>query len=431
MRLFQNQTIKRVANTTPIHEPYKALYQNKDKFVILVTGGRGSGKSFEVSRFIERLTFMLGHTILYSRYTMTSATKSVIPAVRDKIDRDGTGKYFHITSDTITNKLTGSNIIFTGIRTSSGQESAKLKSIERLSVFVCDEAEEWASGSDYEKLLLSVRQKGVQNMVIVIMNPSNTNHFIYTKYIKDTHKIEYFDGVPVQISTHPNVLHIHTSYLDNLPYLEDNFIREVEEMKINDPDKYAHIVMGRWIDSAEGAVFKNYEIVEQIPFDVEKKAIGLDFGYSNDPSAAVLCAMKGDCLYMDELFYSTAMLSRDYIQILKNYRMPVIADSADPRLIEEIKRGSVNIHAVEKGAGSVLAGIQKMQELKLCVTKRSENLIYELQNYVWDKSRIGEYINKPIDANNHAIDAVRYYVLDRVLGRSKKNKRRDYRGIFP
>ncbi|MBO5387639.1 MAG: phage terminase large subunit [Lachnospiraceae bacterium] len=419
------------------HEVYYPMYTNEDKFIILVTGGRGSGKSFGTSSFIERLTFdynpdyngnKVVHNVLYCRYTMTSAHISVIPEFLDKIELDGTSAYFKPTKTDVQNLVTGSRIMFRGIKTSSGNQTAKLKSIHGVTVFVCDEAEEWTSEEEYDKIMLSIRQKGLKNLVIIIMNPTDSNHMIYQKYIKDTHKIEYFDGVPVQISTHPNVLHIHTTYLDNLEHLSDEFLREMEDMKQNNPEKYAHIAMGQWSDVAEGAVFKKWGIVDEFPQWCKKVAIGLDFGYSHDPTAAVRCGIIDNRIYLDEIDYRTGLLASDIIKKLRPYNLKVIADSADPRLIQEIHNGGVRIYPVEKGAGSIIAGIEKMKEYEIYVTKRSYNLQNELRNYIWAKDKDGRYINEPEDHDNHLADAARYYVLGELLGKIQAPK--NYTNVF-
>lgn len=419
----------------PIYNP---LYLDKEHFIILVTGGRGSGKSFNVAAFIERLTFELTkadrivHNILYTRYTMISAAISVIPEFQEKIEIDGTSKYFSVKKADVVNKMTGSRIMFRGIKTSSGNQTAKLKSIHGITTFVCDEAEEWTSEDDYDKIMLSIRQKGIQNRIIIIMNPTDSNHFIYRKYIENTHKVVNYDGVPVQISTHPNVLHIHTTYLDNVEHLSEQFIKEVEDMKQNDPEKYAHIVMGQWADVAEGAVFKKWGIVDEFPTNAKKQAIGLDFGYAQDPSAAVRCGIVDNRIYLDELFYQKGMLARDLVRELKPYNLHVIADSADPRLIQEISLGGIIIYPVQKGAGSILAGIDKMQSMEIYVTRRSYNLQNEFRNYIWAKDKDGKYINEPEDHDNHGIDASRYYVLGQLLGKIMKPRvvSKDDLGIF-
>lgn len=413
---------------------YHPLYTDTDKFIILVTGGRGSGKSFNASTFIERLTFEMTeaekivHQILYTRYTMVSAGMSIIPEMMEKIELDGTTKYFKTTKTDIANKMTKSRIMFRGIKTSSGNQTAKLKSIQGITTFVCDEAEEWTNEEEFDKIMLSIRKKGIQNRIIIIMNPCDSNHFIYKKYIEKTHKFVEIDGVQVQISTHPNVLHIHTTYFDNLENLSPEFLKEVEDMKANNPEKYAHVVIGRWADVAEGAVFKKWGIVKEFPRECKKVGIGQDFGFTNDPSAAVRCGIIDNRLYVDELFYETDMLSSAIANRLKPFSMKVFADSQDPRLIQEIKNRGVNIYPVDKFPGSIKAGIDKIKDMEFFVTERSYNLITELRKYVWDKDKDGNYINEPVDEYNHLMDAIRYYVLGCLLGRILKPK--DLTGIF-
>ncbi len=415
-------------------ENYHPLYEDKEKFIILITGGRGSGKSFNASTFIERLTFEMTeaekivHQILYTRYTMVSAGMSIIPEMMEKIDLDGTTKYFKTTKTDIVNKMTKSRIMFRGIKTSSGNQTAKLKSIQGITTFVCDEAEEWTNEEEFDKIMLSIRKKGIQNRIIIIMNPCDSNHFIYQKYIEKTHKLVEIDGVQVQISTHPNVLHIHTTYFDNLENLSPEFLKEVGDMKVNNPEKYAHVVIGQWADVAEGAVFKKWGIVKEFPRECKKVGIGQDFGFTNDPSAAVRCGIIDNRLYVDELFYETDMLSSAIANRLKPFSMKVFADSQDPRLIQEIKNRGVNIYPVDKFPGSIKAGIDKIKDMEFFVTERSYNLITELRQYVWDKDKDGNYINEPVDEYNHLMDAIRYYVLGCLLGRILKPK--DLTGIF-
>lgn len=428
------------------HKIYYPLYTDKDHFIILVTGGRGSGKSFGIATFIERLTFELKrkgvddkevgklvHNILYSRYTMVSAAMSVIPEFMEKVEADGTAKYFHVTRTDVVNRMTGSKIMFRGLRTSSGNQTARLKSIHGITTFVCDEAEEWTSEREFETIAYSIRQPGIQNRIIVMMNPTDSNHFIYQRYIKDTHRIEYFDGVPVQISTHPQVLHIHTTYLDNAEHLSEEFIKSAEQMKVNDPERYAHIFMGQWADVAEGAVFKKWGVVKEFPRQCRKVALGLDFGYTNDPSACVKCGIIDNDLYLDECFYQTGMGVTDLAEALKKEGLFVYSDSADPRLVQEIANRGVIIYPVAKPAGSVVAGIERIKDFdNIFITERSYNLQNELRNYVWAKDKDGNYINYPEDHDNHIVDAARYYIGGHILGQIVKPRsvNADEIGIF-
>ena len=415
-------------------EIYHPLYTDTDKFIILITGGRGSGKSFNASTFIERLTFEMTeagkivHQVLYTRYTMVSAGMSIIPEMMEKIELDGTTKYFKTTKTDIVNKMTNSRIMFRGIKTSSGNQTAKLKSIQGITTFVCDEAEEWTNEEEFDKIMLSIRKKGIQNRIIIIMNPCDSNHFIYKKYIENTHKLVEIDGVQVQVSTHPNVLHIHTTYFDNLENLSPEFLREVQEMKESNPEKYAHVVICRWADVAEGAVFKKWGIVKEFPQWAKKVAIGQDFGYTTDVSAAVKCGIVDNALYVDELCYQSGMLTNALADKVRPYGLKVFAESADPRLVDEIKLRGVNIYGVDKSGPSIKAGIDKILSMDLYVTERSYNLMKELRTYVWDKDKDGNYINEPVDKDNHLMDAIRYYVLGCLLGKILKPK--DLTGIF-
>lgn len=415
------------------------LYEDTEHPIILITGGRASGKSSEISDFIPRLTFEYNaeekkaHQVLYCRYTMVSAAISIIPEVLDKIEKDEISGYFKATKTDIVNKMTGSRIMFRGIHTSSGNQTAKLKSIQGVTTFVCDEAEEWTSYDEFEKIYLSMREKGMNIRAIIIMNPADTNHWVYEKYIKDTHKIEMFDGVPVQISTHPDVLHIHTSYLDNKEFLSETFIKAAEEMKRSDPDRYAHVFMGRWDDVAEGAVFKKWSIVDEFPEECKHQGLGMDFGYFPDPTAVVRCGIIGNKLYIDEVGWGNGWHAPQAAECLnKHPDLFTYAECADERFAKDIANLGPILYRVQKGAGSIMAGINKMLEYEICVTKRSTHIHHELRNYVWAKDIFGKYINLPEDHDNHGIDAVRYYVNGNILGHILKPRAttKEELGIF-
>ena len=213
--------------------------------------------------------------------------------------------------------------------------------------------------------------------------------------------------------------HFITTYKDN-PFLEQVVIDEIESYKDTNPSLWR--IYGLGLQAiVEGVIFDNWEEVEEFPEYAKHQTLGLDFGYQNDPTACVRCGMIGDELYLDELFYETKLTASQIVERLLPWKdYDVIADSADPRLIQEIFNGGILIYPVIKGAGSIMAGIMKMKEFKIKVTQRSVNLIKELKNYTYQQDREGNWLNKPIDAYNHAIDASRYYVLGEVLGKVSK-----------
>jgi phage terminase large subunit len=221
--------------------------------------------------------------------------------------------------------------------------------------------------------------------------------------------------------------HFVSTYKDN-PFLEDAVVAEIESLREKNDSLWQVYGLGMQA-LVEGLIFRNVEEVEEFPPWCQKVAVGLDFGYTNDPSAAVKCGIVDDYLYLDELFYQTGMLAADLIAALKPHsRYKVISDSADPRLIQEIRNGGINIHPALKGAGSVLAGINGMLERKIRVTERSYNLLREFRRYAYAQDKEGRWLNLPVDGFDHGIDGVRYYVNDVLLGRNRRPK--DYAAIF-
>lgn len=215
--------------------------------------------------------------------------------------------------------------------------------------------------------------------------------------------------------------HFITTYKDN-PFLEQKVIDEIESLQWKNPSLWR--VYGLGLQAIiEGLIFENVEYVDEIPFFAKKKAwIGMDLGYTNDPTAIVEVCLYDDTIYIDEIRYQTKMLSSDIIESLKQKnriekrQYKVISESADPRLIDEVYNAGIDIHPVKKFGGSIMAGIQKMQEFKIKVTKRSTNIRKEFNNYTYRQDKEGKWLNEPIDAWNHGLDAIRYVILEEVLG---------------
>lgn len=374
-----------------INSKFKELYTTKNRYIIL-TGGRGSGKSFSISDFILRLTFEVGHTILFTRYTLTSANISIIPEFVEKIEMLSLENAFEVTKDIITNKLTNSKIIFRGIKTSTGNQTANLKSIQGVTTWILDEAEELVDETIFDKIDDSIREKNLQNRVILILNPTTQQHWIYKRF--------YEKG------TQENATYIHTTYLDNLDNISQSFIDKAEKIKAANYELYKHRYLGVWLDKAEGVVFENWRIGH---FDESQQVIfGQDYGFSNDPTTLVKIAVdkKNKIIYCDELFYKSGLSTNQIFELNTNYagRGLIIGDSAEPRLIDELKHRGCNIKPAEKGQGSVSAGILAMLDYEIVITPNSYNLQKELRNYVWLDS--GSKL--VVDDFNHCIDAIRY-----------------------
>ncbi len=213
--------------------------------------------------------------------------------------------------------------------------------------------------------------------------------------------------------------HFISTYKDN-PFLEQNIIDEIESLQ--NKNKSLWQVYGLGLQAIiEGLVFDTFNIVDEIPAHVKKRFYGLDFGYTQDPTAIGEVGISQDKkeIWIDEQCYRTHMLTKDIISELKRIdprQRPIWSESADPRLIDEIHNAGFNIHPVKKFKGSVEAGIDTMKGLTINVTRRSSNMIKEFKNYTYIQDKNGKWLNEPIDSFNHLIDGVRYVVLSEITG---------------
>lgn len=174
------------------------------------------------------------------------------------------------------------------------------------------------------------------------------------------------------------------------------------------------------IGNLEGLIFKSFNLVEEMP-ETDRCVRGLDFGFTNDPTAIVDVYFSNGEIYLDEIMYRTGMTNQDIIQFLKTQTyIKTVADSSEPKSIEEIRRSGISIEGAVKGQDSIRRGLDLMQTYTINVTKRSVNLIKELRAYKWAMDRAGNQLNEPIDFNNHCIDSARYAV-EKLVGKPKLN----------
>ena len=237
-------------NNLILHPKYQPLWTS-DSNIFVITGGRASAKSFHVATFlVDLMCRNEEHVILYTRYTMSSASISIIPEFKDKIDRLVLYDVFRTNTADIENTQTNSKILFRGIKTSSGNQTAKLKSIEGLTTFVIDEAEEFVDEESFETILYSIRKKGVSNRVIIVLNPCYKNHWIYRRFFKIPNVNFDYNGEK------NGVCYIHTSYLDNIKNLNRSFSNHAHKVKFANIEKYNHLFLGHWTDGSTNALWK-------------------------------------------------------------------------------------------------------------------------------------------------------------------------------
>jgi PBSX family phage terminase large subunit len=240
---------------TKLSSKYKQLWKAKTRYILL-TGGRNSGKSFGASLYLAEQSYTKHFKALFTRYTMTSAKDSIIPEFTSKLELLNIGHEFHVTKEDVINTISGGQVMFRGIKTSSGDQTANLKSLEGVSHFIVDEGEEFKDKQKFDDIDLSVRNPLIENKVITIMNPSNTSHWVWNTWFANSHDLIDVDGFKVPISTHTEVTHIHTTYLDNLANIPKDYLEKLIKMRENQPEYYHHKILGAWLNHAEGALLK-------------------------------------------------------------------------------------------------------------------------------------------------------------------------------
>ena len=394
-----------------IHHKYQPLFDdtNTSRYYV-ITGGRGSSKSFSATLRLLLLTYQQGHKILFTRYTMVSAHSSIIPEFIEKIDLLDKSQDFRITKDEIINLTTGSSIMFKGIKTSSGNQTAALKSLNGVTTFIVDEAEELDDEKAFDKIDLSVRSSAQTNRVILILNPTTREHWIYKRFFEQN---DVEEGSNL---TKGDTTYIHTTFMDNEKHLPDSFLKSIYKIKATNPDKFEHQIMGGWLARPDGIVFNNVHWGKFEETDL--MCYGQDFGFSDDPTSLVKVALSISrrVMYVKGIFYEKGLTTSD---ISRKCRIEcgsdlIVCDWAEPRLIKEMKDRGLNVKPADKKAGTILSGIALMGDYKIIVDRDSVEVMKEFNNYVWKDNGTA-----PVDKWNHYIDAIRYATL--YLSKNKRS----------
>lgn len=400
---------------------------------VLSYGGRDSGKSFAQSVFIPISVKDYNHRVLYTRYTMNSTDHSISEALSERIKLLGIEGSFEYANNTYESKENDGKIFITGQKTSSLNQTAKLKSLEGFSMFVMDEAEEGKTYNEWYTIKKSIRAKDVQCINILTFNPPTREHWLYQEFFEDMGVQEGFNGIV------DNVLYIHSTYLDNYENLaEHNRIDYDNQKEIYDyyeslskeekeaqPNKivkkwknYKHVVLGGFRYNAEGVIYDDWEegkFPNDLPF-----IYGLDFGFS-DPNCLVKIALDEDqkLIYVDEMLYQGGLGKDQLADALINLvgtKDRIVGDAAHQQLIYDLEESGLNIIKCRKLRGkensSVLRTINTIQGYTLVITPKSINVKKDLNNYVWHDKRAGV----PKNEFKHSADAIGYAAMDLIDG---------------
>ena len=364
------------------------LVNSKKRFKVH-QGGTRSGKTFAACQY---LTYLLTTS---KEPLVISIIRKTLPALKGSVLRDfvlilqQTGLYFEGTHNKAENTFTYGDHI---VEFLSVDEPQKIRGRKRNIAFL-NEANE-LNIEDFRQINMRCT-----SFLILDFNPSDPVHWIYDEIIPR-------DDCDTWITT----------YKDN-KFLSKDLVFEIERMKERDPDYWRVYGEGQKAVYSARQIFNNWNFLpyDEFPeFDPAAEAvIGLDFGFSNDESAATLIFKKNDKLFIHELLYKKGMTNSDLVEYFKKLGYEDVlfyADAAEPKSIEQIKRDGLLIKPAIKGQGSINAGISLLKEFDIYVSKESKNIIKEYNNYYWEELKDGTIVNKPKDKFNHAMDSIRYGV---------------------
>lgn len=394
--------------------------------IVLISGGRDSGKTFGAGVMIATAADSYNHRVLYTRYTMSSTNNSITRALDNRMELLQITDNFNFANNDYKSKHGKGLISLTGQKTSSGEQTAKLKSIEDYSIFVTEEGEELTSYEEWEKIKRSIRANDVQSLSMIIFNPPTKDHWLYT---------QFYQGVPDGFNgIIGNVMYIHTTYQDNgkenmAPHNWNEYERlrlvyehwlanptTTDKKIIKEAKNYKNTVLGAFRDIAEGVIF-DYEVGEFNP-DNLPTTFGMDFGFV-DPITLVEVAIdnKRNIAYVKQHLYKSGILAEDAYDLIKD-KVGLKLILADAQKIDDIARLQnlgLNIEKCFKGGGlngsSILPGIKAMKNFDIVVDPNSSELIHEFNNYCWDIRKV----ETPKAGNDHLIDAVRYVIYDNEI----------------
>jgi phage terminase large subunit len=274
------------------------------------------------------------------------------------------------------------------------------------------------------------RLRGARRQVVYINEANNIDFESYYQLAIRTSDAIYIDFNPThEFWAHTEVLPEQDAELIILTYNDNEALPDTirKDIELNRTKAETSAYWANWwkvyglgqVGTLQGAIYEDFEVVEGIDVSRAKfVALGLDWGFSNDPTALVAIYRQGDCILVQELLYATGLTNQDIADKLRSLGITraweIVADSAEPKSIEEIYRLGFNIKPAEKGPDSVRNGIDILKRFKLQVTKDSTNLIKELRSYTWATDKEGKNTGVPIDSFNHACDAMRYVALNKL-----------------
>lgn len=394
-----------------VNEVYKPLFVEHPRYFILM-GGRGAGRSTVASQFANaKLVAPEYFRCAIMRYILGDIRNSIYREITDRADENGITNKLKINESTMAIEYGANSINAVGFRKSSGDQKSKLKSLASYNCVIIEEADEIPE-EDFMQLDDSLRTIKGDIVIILLLNPPPKTHWIIKRWFDlDKSDVKGF-YIPKLKTTAKDTLAIISDYHINEINLATASIVQYENYKETKPEHYYNMIKGFVPETVIGKIYDGWQIIDEIPHEARLERYGLDFGFTNDPTVIIAIYYYNGGYILDEVCYQTGMKNRMIADLLLNLpKALVVADSAEPKSIDEIMGYGVNIIGATKGQGSVSRGIDYVQDQKISLTKRSvkSKLAYDNYKFIVDKD--GNILNEPDDRVHewsNSMDAARY-----------------------
>lgn len=393
-----------------VNEVYEPLFTKRPRYFFLM-GGRGAGRSTVASQYANaKLIAREYFRCAIMRFILGDIRNSIYREIKDRAEENGIIDNLTINDTTMTIVYGGNLISAMGFHKSSGNQKAKLKSLANYNTIIIEEAEEILE-EDFMQLDDSLRTLKGDITIIFLLNPPQKSHWIIQRWFDLLpSKIKGFYIPQLKKEMEDDCIFIQTSYKDNIHNLSKQSVKNYRRYKETKPSHYWNMIKGLVPEVLIGKIYNNWRKCEAVPEEAVLKAKGLDFGYTNDPTALVDIYEWNGGYILDEQLYQKGMKNSEIAKEIGKRKPITVGDSAEPKSIDEIAIHGVNIIGSTKGKGSISQGIDSVQSKKIWVTERSKNIWKEYENYSFVINKDGDITNEPKDIYNHAMDAIRYAI---------------------
>lgn len=403
-----------------VNAKYAELFTNNKARYFIFMGGRGAGRSFVGSQYsVSKLVSPDYFRAAIMRLVLGDIRNSIYQDIYDRLEENGVleDPNLKISEHNLRFEYGNNSIRGIGFRKSSGDQKSKLKSLAAFNCIEIEEADEVAE-EDFMQLDDSIRSVKGDIKVILQLNPPDKNHWIIKRFFNLVPSgVEGFYTPVLKESVKKNTVFVHSSYRDNLANISEVTQENYENYRETNPDHYWNMIRGLVSEGKRGRIFKNWKPTTNYVYDNDlpyREILGLDFGFTNDPTALIGVKTHNKRAWLREYIYETGLtmprLSERMEQLGIKKSTLIYADSAEPASIQQLRDLGWNVVAATKGQGSVNAGIDMLVESEVYYTEESTDIAIESQEYKWALDRNKEPTNDPIDDHNHAMDAIRYAV---------------------